>query len=212
MLRRIIGKTVTTFIKDDIINAVGPVQLSAGQEGGCESTVHALNKMFEEEDREAVLLVDATNAYNSLNRATSLLNIQQICPEFAVLIINTYREPAKLYLPGGKHILFNEGTTQGDNCASGFYSLSILPILKELACIACKQIWYADDAAAAGLLKLLKLWWDSIFLSRRAKNNKLVRLGREQLFLMALQWELSRTFRTIQIMYVDEQQNFLSYQ
>ena len=43
--------------------------------------------MFEEEDCEAVLLVDATNAFNSLNRATSLLNVQHICPEFAVFII-----------------------------------------------------------------------------------------------------------------------------
>ena len=103
VLRRIIGKAVTTFIKGDIINAVGPLQLSAGQEGGCESAVHALNKMFEE-DCEAVLLVDATIAFNSLNRATSLLNVQHICPEFAVFIINTYREPAKLYLPGGKYI------------------------------------------------------------------------------------------------------------
>ena len=57
VLSRIIGNTVTMFIKGDIINAVGPLQLSAGQEGGCESVVHALNKMFEEEDCEAVLLV-----------------------------------------------------------------------------------------------------------------------------------------------------------
>ena len=46
--------------------------------------------MFEKEDYEAVVLVDATNTFNSLNRSTSLLNLQQICPEFAIFIINTY--------------------------------------------------------------------------------------------------------------------------
>ena len=162
VLRRIIGKAVTTFLKTDIINSVGPLQLSAGQEGGCEAAVHAMEEIFSDEDCQGVLLVDATNAFNSLNRETSLLNVRHICPEFATFLINTYRMPAKLFLPGGKHILSTEGTTQGDNCASGFYSISILPIIKELSFIICLQIWYADDAAAGGKLEMLKSWWDKL--------------------------------------------------
>ena len=163
VLSRIIGNIVTMFIKGDI-NAVGPLQLSAGQEVGCESAVHALNKMFEEEDCEAVLLVDATNAFNSLKFKQGNITIKHsaICPEFAVFIKKHISRTSKIVLTWWKHILSNEGTTQGNNCASGFYSLSILPILKELACTACKQILCADDDAAAGLLKLLKLWWDSL--------------------------------------------------
>ena len=162
VLRRIIGKTVTTFLKIDIINSVGPLQLAAGQEGGCESAIHGMEKMFEDDQTQGVLLVDASNAFNCLNRKTSLLNIPFICPEFAVFIINTYRLPSRLFLPGGTFILSNEGTTQGDNCASGFYSLSILPIILQLSIIKCRQLWYADDAAAVGVLLALKEWWDML--------------------------------------------------
>ena len=165
VLRRIIGKAVSTFLKPDIIDAVGPLQLAAGQDGGCEATIHAMEKMFTDENCEGILLVDATNAYNSLNRSTSLLNLPFICPEFAVFLVNTYRSPAKLFLPGGTFILSNEGTTQGDNCASGFYSLSILPIINELSYIECKQLWYADDSASSGKLIHLKEWWDSLLES-----------------------------------------------
>ena len=119
------GKTVTNFLKPDIISSVGPLQLAAGMEGGCEAAVHAMTSLFESDDCDGILLVDATNAFNSLHRSTALHNIRFICPEFATYIINTYRQPAKLFLPDGSHILSNEGTTQGDNCASGFYSISM---------------------------------------------------------------------------------------
>ena len=99
---------------------IGPLQLSAGQAGGCEAACHAMREIFEADDCEGVLLIDATNAFNCLNRATALANIRYLCPEFSVYIINTYRVPCKLFLPDGTHILSKEGSTQGDNCASGF--------------------------------------------------------------------------------------------
>jgi hypothetical protein len=163
VLRRIMGKAVVMLLKPEILDTVGPLQLSAGQEGGCEAACHAMADIFEEDDCQGVLLVDATNAYNSLNRTTALLNIRHTCPEFATYLINTYRRPAKLFLPGGEHITSNEGTTQGDNCASGFYSISTMLMIKELALISnTKQIWYADDGGAGGTLEGLRQWWDKI--------------------------------------------------
>ena len=86
------GKTVTNFLKPDIISSVGPLQLAAGMEGGCEAAVHAMTSLFESDDCDGILLVDATNAFNSLHRSTALHNIRFICPEFAtyIYIINTY--------------------------------------------------------------------------------------------------------------------------
>ena len=85
MLRRVIGKANTTVLKSDIISSVGPLQLSAGQSGGCEAACHAMRGLFEEgDDCEGVLLVDASNAFNCLNRATGLLNIRHFCPPFAI--------------------------------------------------------------------------------------------------------------------------------
>ena len=116
VLRRIMGKSVTTFIKEGIVTAVGPLQLAAGHEGGSEAAVHAMKEIFDDDDCNGVLFVDVTNAFNCLNRKASLHNIQRICPEFATYLINTYRSPAKLSISNGKglYILSKEGTTQGE--------------------------------------------------------------------------------------------------
>ena len=37
-------------------------------ETGCEASIHALNEIYEEEATEAILMVDASNAFNRLNR------------------------------------------------------------------------------------------------------------------------------------------------
>lgn len=164
VLRRIIGRSITTLLKPDVVNAVGPLQLSAGQEGGCEAAVHAMRAMYEDDDSEGALFVDASNAFNSLNRIESLLQIRYICPEFSTFLINTYRIPAKLYISGskGNFIYSEEGTTQGDNTASSFYSLGVTPLVKELASTSCRQLWYADDAAAGDTIEKLRTWWDTL--------------------------------------------------
>ena len=66
-LRRIIARAVLSTFKDDIRMAAGPMQLCAGQESGCETAVHVMQKLFNSPEVEAVLLVDATNAYKSTN-------------------------------------------------------------------------------------------------------------------------------------------------
>ena len=44
-----------------------PPQLIAGQEAGAEAAIHAMQDIFANEDTEAVLLIDAENAFNSIN-------------------------------------------------------------------------------------------------------------------------------------------------
>ncbi len=70
--RIIIAKSVLMIIKGDIQEAAGTTQLCAGQISGIEAAVHATRTSYENEETEAILLVDATNAFNSLNRKTAL--------------------------------------------------------------------------------------------------------------------------------------------
>ena len=58
--------------------------------------------IFEADNTDAVLLIDASNAFNSLNRAAALYNVRILCPTIATYAINTYREPARLIIIGGK--------------------------------------------------------------------------------------------------------------
>ena len=83
---------------------------------GIKAAVHAVQSAFESDENEAVLLADASNAFNSLNRQVALHNIQRICPSLATILINTYRAPTELFVDGDT-ILSQEGTTQGDRHA-----------------------------------------------------------------------------------------------
>ena len=67
-------------IKGDVIKSAGSLQLCAGYKAGSEAAVHAMNKLFEEKETDAVLLVDASNAFNSLNHDVFLHSVQVLCP------------------------------------------------------------------------------------------------------------------------------------
>eukprot|EP00116_Pleurobrachia_bachei_P012166 sb/3472428/ len=55
-----------------------------------------------------------------------------------------------------------EGTTQGCNLASAFYSISTVALVRDLAEYRCRQTWFADDSSASGGLLELRKWWDKI--------------------------------------------------
>ena len=82
VLRRIIGKVVTKVLKRDIIYASGTLQTCAGLESGIEAAVHAMANIFHDPSSEALLLVDAQNAFNNMNRITALNSVKSICPPF----------------------------------------------------------------------------------------------------------------------------------
>ena len=79
----------------------GPVPLCAGQEVGCEAAVQAMLQLFESPNPEAAVIVDATNAFNSLNRGIAQRNIQYLCPSLSTVLINTYRKDVNMYIDGG---------------------------------------------------------------------------------------------------------------
>ena len=57
------------------MDAAGPLQVCTGQESGCEAAIHAMHQIFADEETEGALLVDATNAFNSINWQVALYNI-----------------------------------------------------------------------------------------------------------------------------------------
>ena len=128
VLRRIIGKSFIYTIKPQIMESAGKLQLCAGQQAGCESAVHAMSHIFAEEETDAMLLVDATNTFNSVNRNVMLHNIQYICPAIATYAYNCYITPSRLFVQGGKELLSSEGTTQGDPISMALYAIAITPL------------------------------------------------------------------------------------
>jgi hypothetical protein len=164
VLRRIIGKAVMRVVKRDVVEASGALQVCAGLEGGCEAAVHAMRDIFLSDDNEGILLVDAANAFNNLNRRAALHNMRFICPALATILSNTYQSPTRMFVRGGGEILSKEGTTQGDPLGMAMYALAVIPLIRKLqeAHEDTSQVWFADDATAASKCHRLRSWWDDL--------------------------------------------------
>ena len=157
VVRRIVAKAILSVTTGDIQQAAGSLQLCAGQKAGSEAAVHSMNLAFKDQDCEAVLFVDASNAFNSLNRQVALRNIRALCPPLATALINTYRRDAELFVDG-KTLYSQEGTTH-----MPMYSLATLPLIEKVnPDLSVIQSWFADDATAAGSISKLRDWWDAL--------------------------------------------------
>lgn len=76
VLRRIAGKVIVSGRKVYGIKCIVTLQICAGQEASINAAIHSMNMMH----KYAVLLVDASNAFNSLKRQSVLHNITYLCP------------------------------------------------------------------------------------------------------------------------------------
>ena len=107
-----------------------------------------------------MLLMDASNAFNSLNRETALWNARILWPRCSRFLFNTYKGFALLLVAGADEVMYSrEGTTQRDAQAIFFYGVSLLPLIRKLKDPNnVLKSWYADDSAAIAKLKKLEIW------------------------------------------------------
>ena len=165
VLRRIMGKVVMSTFSKDVARASSDAQM-CGRSSGSEAAIHAMRRMFDNENTDAVILVDAANAFNKLNRNVLLHNIQYICPEVSTYVRNCYTIPARLFVIGGLELLSQEGTTQGDPLGMAIYAIGITPMMN-LMLLAMqndhnKMAGFADDITAAGEILALRRWWTNL--------------------------------------------------
>ena len=66
VLRRIAGKAVMRIVKSDVMKTAGSLQVCAGQESGAEAAIHAMHDIFNDEETEAILLIDAEKMHLTL--------------------------------------------------------------------------------------------------------------------------------------------------
>ena len=112
-------------------------------------------QIFESEECEAILLVDAKNAFNLLSRKVALNNIAYSCPEIHTFLNNSYKCPASLHTGDGNPLQSQEGVTQGDPLSMAMYALSTQKFISELRerNPDVKQAWFADDGTGGSSVK-----------------------------------------------------------
>ena len=102
VLGRIAGKAIMRISKNDVMRSVGPLQLCASQDAGAEAAIHAMHDIFKNNESEAVLLIDAENTFNSINRKAMIHNIsiilQLVCLLLEVKKYHLEKEPPKVIL------------------------------------------------------------------------------------------------------------------
>ena len=132
VLRGIARKSVMHIAKKDLKDAAGSLQVCMGQEAGSESTIHTIYDVYQQDETEAVLLVDIDNAFNSINRKAMLHKISITLPLITTFIACCYMEPARLFFVGNHEITSREDTTQRDPTAMGAYALGVTPLIRFL--------------------------------------------------------------------------------
>ena len=74
------------IVKYELQDSVGSTQLCVSQDAGREAAVHAMDYVFADEDTEVVILVDASNAFNCLNRQVTL-HCRTVCPALSCIVL-----------------------------------------------------------------------------------------------------------------------------
>ena len=116
---------------------------------------------------DAVLLIDAENAFNSINRKVVLHILKFICPIIATYF-DCYATPSRLFIAGEGEIRSSEGTTQDEPTAPGAYALDILPLIKfllefiTLNEMNALEVVFADEFSVAGNLNSIKDYWSKL--------------------------------------------------
>ena len=79
VLRRIINKCITKTAREDTMKELGNIQLYAGQQAGAEAAVHAAKEIFADKEYQAVLLIDASYTFSTINRQ-AMMHIITLVP------------------------------------------------------------------------------------------------------------------------------------
>ena len=128
-----------------------------------------MHTIFEDEKTDAVLLANAANAFNSVNRQVFLRNICIIHPPITTYVRNFFTLPSWLFIIGGTKIPLSDRTTQGNPTCMSMYAIAIMPLvlmIMEIMSIslinAGEIVAYADDFTAGGTIKDLKYCWGTL--------------------------------------------------
>ena len=101
--------------------------------------------------------MDASNAFDSINRNVFLHNVSIVCPAIAIYVKNCYSLHSRLFIIEGNEIRSCEGTAQGDPIAMAVYGIAIIPMILMIVDITSKTDDSTTTAAYVMMLQLEKL-------------------------------------------------------
>ena len=144
-LCRILGDVLALTTQYEVEDIFGLAQLCSGLKSGIDGAIYALWKVFAEKAGTGlgVLLIDARNAFNSLNWVLALWNARALWPLRSRFLFNTYRGHAALAVYGSKEYVYKR---RGNSRRSFLYAVLCC------CCTAGDKITCTKKHAVSGLV------------------------------------------------------------
>ena len=194
-LRRLICKAISRVARAELQAACGAMQTCGGVAGGCEAAARVIQRLWEEDDTECVVLIDATNAFNSVSRAQALRATWGRCPALGRALQNLYGCTSALLLEDGSALESQEGTTQGCPLGMAMFAVASMPLIARAETPRVRQVWFADDGAGGGQVVHTRRWFDALkahgpgvgYHMNLSKTVALVKPGAHEAFLRSFE-------------------------
>ena len=135
---RVICKSVCLVTCEDAEAVCSSAQLCAGMRCGVEGAIHTVFDIFNSNDHE-VLIRNAQNAFNFINRTAVIWNIRVLWPRASRFIFNTYRVWSPLVVRGSDTMIYScKGVVQGDPLSMFAYAVATIPLIRKLEDPYCR--------------------------------------------------------------------------
>ena len=105
-------------------------QLCACHTSSFEAAIQVARSILNHPEAQALLTVNAMNAFNSPNRKVALKTVIKLCPPFSKALLNTHRSDIDLYI-NGETLSSLEGTIQGGSLAMAMYVIATVSLIKK---------------------------------------------------------------------------------
>ena len=156
VLRRLTSKCLSRAVQSDAFDVLTPLQVGVGVKAGCEAVVHSVAHILERGDLPVrsrwILLVDFSNAFNSVSREHMFREVRASLPGLSSWVECCYSTESHLIF--GDHSLLSRcGVQQGDPLGPLCFALTLQPIVerikREVPSLLCNA-WYLDDGTLCG--------------------------------------------------------------
>ena len=156
VLRRLTSKCAARAVLSNALQLLSPLQVGVGLPGGCDTILHSVTSIQGDtsisSDHKLTLLVDFSNAFNSIDRATMFHEMRSRLPSLSSWMECSYGSQPTLLLDNFS-ILSCCGVQQGDPLGPLGFALVLHPVIekiKESVPSLLINVWYLDDGTLCG--------------------------------------------------------------